>query len=219
MNERVISIFAEMVGLLREARERGEICPSDLGNFDQVVKKNIHARLLGLVALASFRQGFRVEIEAKWPLTIGNRKMKYRPDLTLRDSQTIVVEVDTIDMVACIGMRDDRYAPKYVKENMGLFEGRLRKSVLLRLLSEQHDKEIDALMHIITLPKFIKKTPPWKTWRYVKMTFGLEKAYDCLMHKYLEEAKEFTKPLYLTVISEGWVKLYRKDRRLKVETW
>ena len=51
------------------------------------------------------------------------------------------------------------------------------------------------------------------------MTFGLEKAYDRLLHKYLEEAKEFTKPLYLIVISEDEVELYRKDQRLKVETW
>ena len=36
---------------------------------------------------------------------------------------------------------------------------------------------------------------------------------------YLEEAREITKTPYIMVISEDEVKLYRKDRCLKVKAW
>ena len=69
--------FGDIVELLREAKEsEWKIGQSGLRDLNQVVEKNIHARLLGLVALPSFKQGFRVESEAKWPLTIGNRNAR-----------------------------------------------------------------------------------------------------------------------------------------------
>jgi hypothetical protein len=209
----VMSLFRGLSDLLRNAKSYGRIKDVDLEDYEKVKSNNIHAKLVGAVAHEAVRCGFLLEIESKWTLQIGEKGRKYRPDLTLRkNSEFLVIEVDTIDMVGYEYRTGDPYAPKYVRSNPEIFENRLVKSVLLKLLAEQRD-EIKACVHVLTLPTNVRRSPPWRAWRG-----KIQNAYSHFLPKYREGIRGSPK-CYLIAIAENFLELYDHQGLLDRGDW
>ncbi|MCS7105049.1 MAG: hypothetical protein NZ954_05730 [Thermofilaceae archaeon] len=207
----VHGFFRMFTGILSDYKRKGWIDPSWLGDWTMTSRKGLHPILQGLAAEVAVEMGFHPFMEERWELSIGKTRRRATFDLTLRGENrpTIVVEIDTIDSVGYAS--NDRYVPKYVKNNEEIFKNKLVKPVLLKILVAQYP-QVDELLHVLVLPLYVSKPAPWRR-------LDSRNAYSTYQPRYLAECRDSPKPYNLLILNEEKTELYINGNFVSRESW